>query len=101
MKALVISTVLILMIPTVSFANPSLGSTAYENVSKSNKKLCQSIPTAKPTGGATRQRLQALQHCNKKVQQFSRESNTGEAYQSPIAEPSGGATRQRLQGRQR
>lgn len=101
MKALVISTVLILMIPTVSFANPSLGSAAYENVSKTNKKLCQSIPAVKPSGGATRQRLQALQHCNKKVQQFSRESITGEAYQSLIAEPSGGATRQRLEGRQR
>lgn len=60
MKALFISTAFI--VATVSF-----GSAAYANVNGANAKVCQSIPPASSSGGATRQRLQAIQRCNPKV----------------------------------
>lgn len=101
MKALAIGTAFILIMPMASFASASLSSAPYRGkVDGANTKLCQSTPIAEPSGGATRQRLQALQHCNTKIQQFSRESNK-EVYQAPTAEPSGRATRQRFPGRQR
>lgn len=104
MKALVISTAFILMMPTVSFANASFSSAADGNVDGSNTKVCQSIPTARPTGGATRARLQVLQLCNTgvRVQQFTKKFNTGGACQSiPPARPTVGATRERLEALQR
>ena len=58
MKTLFISTTFIL-----TFA--SFGSAVYANVNNSSKtEVCQSIPIAKPSGGATRQRLQAIKQCN-------------------------------------
>jgi hypothetical protein len=58
MKTLFISTTLILTLA-------SFGSAAYANVDKSHTtETCSSIPIARPTGGATRERLQAIKRCN-------------------------------------
>lgn len=58
MKTLFISTTIILTLA-------SFGSAVYANVNNSSKtEVCQSIPIAEPSGGATRQRLQALEQCN-------------------------------------
>ncbi len=95
MKALLISAAFILT--TVSF-----GSTAYANVNNGGtQKFCQSIPPARPSGGATRQRLQTMQRCNPRVRQLAVKSNTEICQFVALAEPTGGATRQRLQAMQR
>lgn len=94
MKALAISTAFIL-------AAGSFGSAAYANVNRANAKVCQSILPARPSGGATRQRLQAMQQCNPEVRQLPVKSNTAICQFVPLAEPTAGATRQRLQAIQR
>ena len=105
MKKLFISTAFVLAIPAVSFANASFSSAAYANADNSNKKeACQLTPTVEPSGGATRERLQAMQKCDTGVagvQQFTQTSNTGSCKFVPIARPSGGASRQRLQAMQK
>lgn len=64
MKKFVISTAFVLAIPAVSFANASFGSAAYaKNVGGSGGN-CQFIPPARPSGGATRERIAALEKCN-------------------------------------
>lgn len=65
------------------------------------QKFCQSIPPARPSGGATRQRLQAMQQCNPRIRQLAVKSTTGMCQFVALAEPTGGATRQRLQAMQR
>lgn len=100
MKILVISTALILAMPTTNNAYPSFGSAADRNVGGTNPKMCQSIPVARPAGKATRERLQAMQQCNTKAKQFTKEFNT-EVCSPSITEPTGAVTRERLQARQR
>ena len=47
----------------------SLGSTAFAQENRSNTSICNSIPPARPTGGATVVRLEALQRCDKELSQ--------------------------------
>lgn len=91
MKKLIIGTTFV-VIGIASFNFP-----AYSNVSTSKSVNCSSIPIKRPTGGATRERLQMMQQCFTEVKQLTRDSNLGSC---PIAEPTGGATRARLQNRQ-
>lgn len=58
MKTFVIGTTAFIL------AIASFGSAAYGNVDGSNTKVCQSVPIARPAGGATRERLQAIKRCN-------------------------------------
>ena len=58
MKTLFISTTFVLTLA-------SFGSATYANINNSGTtEVCQSIPIAEPSGGATRQRLQAIKQCN-------------------------------------
>ncbi|MCW5318574.1 hypothetical protein GTQ43_34190 [Nostoc sp. KVJ3] len=60
MKMFIIGTASFLALPVgIALLNVSLGSTAYGQQSASNKQVCESIPPARPTGGATLQRLEA------------------------------------------
>ena len=61
MKTLIIGTTFILAIG-------SFGAAAYGNMNGVSTEICQSISSARPAGGATRERLQAMQHCNKEFQ---------------------------------
>lgn len=65
MKKFVIGTAFVLAIPVASFANVSFGSAAYaKNVDSSRTGNCQFVPPARPSGGATRERIAALEKCN-------------------------------------
>ena len=109
MKMFIIRTASFLALPVgIALLNVSLGSTAYGQQSASNKQVCESIPPARPTGGATLQRMQALQECYKNIPQNpiqssvredSAQSNTG-GCQIPLARPTGGATMLRLEAMQ-
>lgn len=90
MKIIVISTTAFIL------AIASFGSTAHADVNGFRTKVCQSIPLARPSGGATRERLQAIQRCNKGVRKFNKNSNTKVHQFIPPAEPTGGATRERI-----
>ncbi len=88
-----------------AYANENIGTSnvSHLNADTSKTGACENIPPARPTGGASLARLQALQECYKglpqgKVQQFSR---TGACANIPPAEPTGGATSARLQALQR
>ena len=64
MKMFIIGTASFLALPVgIALLNVSLGSTAYGQQSASNKQVCESLPPARPTGGATLQRLEAMQQC--------------------------------------
>lgn len=65
MKKFVISTAFVLAIPAVSFTNASFGSAAYaKNVDSSRTENCQFVPPARPSGGATRETIAAIEECN-------------------------------------
>lgn len=99
MKMFIIRTASFLALPVgIALLNVSLGSTAYGQQSASNKQVCESIPPTRPTGGATLQRMQALQECYKNlpqrsiqssVKEDSRQSNTGCCQITPTR-PTGG-----------
>ncbi len=107
MKTLIIGTAFILAMSTTSNAYASFDSAAYGKADGLNTGACQSIPPARPSGGATMQRIQAMQRCNIGVRQFPKQSNTvdglntGACQSIPSARPSGGATMQRIQAMQR
>ncbi|MBD2605776.1 hypothetical protein H6G81_14925 [Scytonema hofmannii FACHB-248] len=95
MKTLFISGAFILAIA-------SLGSTAFAQENRSNTSICNSIPPARPTGGATAVRLQALEQCYKGLPQGTIQSSiTGVCAFVPPARPTGGATVARLEALQR
>lgn len=106
MKTLIIRTASLLAIPlSIALLNVSLGSTAYGQQDASKKQACESIPAARPSGGATLERMRALQECYKNLPQSpiqssvrkdSVQSNTGGCQISP-ARPTGGATVLRLE----
>lgn len=50
-------------VPNGSMTSPGSNSSNISSGSGSNKRACESIPPARPSGGATRQRLQAIQSC--------------------------------------
>jgi hypothetical protein len=76
MKTLFISTTLILTLA-------SFGSAAYANVDNSSTtETCSSIPIAEPTGGATRQRLQAIKRCNE-IQSRKQQTPSTSATEQP------------------
>ena len=64
--------------------------------SDSNSIVCNSIPAAKPTGGATSIRLKVLQQCYKNTPRGTIQSATVSC-ELPPARPTGGATLTRLQ----
>ncbi|NMF61670.1 hypothetical protein DP113_33245 (plasmid) [Brasilonema octagenarum UFV-E1] len=114
MKTLIIRATSILAIPLgIALLHTSSGSTAYGSVSESTVKACESIPPARPTGGATAARLQVLQQCNNRLQQSTPTTEstgqpTTEKSQNmnksntrgcaiPPARPTGGGTTERLQ----
>lgn len=76
MKTLVIGTAFILAIG-------SFGAAAYGNTNGANPGICQSTPQARPTGGATRERLQAIAQCSKEFQSRSRQAPRAELMQQP------------------
>ncbi|YAF96824.1 MAG: hypothetical protein AB3A66_03885 [Nodularia sp. CChRGM 3473] len=110
MKTLIIRTASLLAIPLgIAVLNVSLSSTAYGQQDASKKQVCKSISPARPTGGATLQRMQALQECYKNIPQNpiqssvkedSAQSNTGGCQITP-ARPTGGGTMLRLEAIQR
>lgn len=110
MKTLIIRTASILAIPLgIALLDASLASTAYgQQDALRRKQVCESIPPARPTGGATLKRMQALQECYKQISQDTTQSsvkegstqfNTG-GCQIPPARPTGGATLTRLEAMQ-
>lgn len=65
MKKFIIGTAFVLAIPVASFTNVFFGSAAYaKNVDSSRTENCQFVPPARPSGGATRERIAALEKCN-------------------------------------
>ncbi|KYC34862.1 hypothetical protein WA1_49990 [Scytonema hofmannii PCC 7110] len=118
MKALVIRTAFILTIPLdIALFQVSVSSFAYaKDVNQSNTSACESIPPARPTGGASSTRLQTMQQCYKRFQQSTPTgatnqttigiprqvdgSKTGDCV-IPPARPAGGAIMERLQALQR
>ncbi|MDM9580506.1 hypothetical protein [Nostoc sp. GT001] len=104
MKIPVIRTASILAIPLgIALLHVSLGSAAYGNADTSKTGVCENIPPARPTGGASLARLQALQKCYKGLPQgtVQQSSKTGACANILPAEPTGGATSARLQALQR
>lgn len=61
-----------------------------------SSSACNSVPPARPTGGATSTRLQVLQQCYKNTPKGTIQSATG-VCDLPPARPTGGATVTRLQ----
>ncbi|RAM50013.1 MAG: hypothetical protein C6Y22_19685 [Hapalosiphonaceae cyanobacterium JJU2] len=103
MKTLVIRTTSILTIPLgIALLQVSLGSAVYANADILKTGACENIPLARPTGGASLARLQALQECYKGLPQdtVQQSSSTGICANIPLAEPTGGATSARLQALQ-
>lgn len=91
MKKFVISTAFVLAIPAVSFANASFGSAAYaKNVGGSRTENCQFVPPARPSGGATRERIAALEKCNEALSSEQQTPSTSSMEQpsSPSNVPS-------------
>ena len=76
MKTLVIGTTFILAVG-------SFGAAAYGNMNGVNTEICQSIPPARPTGGATRERLEAMQHCKKEFQSKDRQTPSSSMMTQP------------------
>ncbi|WP_337884473.1 hypothetical protein [Fischerella thermalis] len=106
MKTLVIRTASILAIPLgIALLQVSLGSAVYANADTSKTGACENIPPARPTGGATLARLQALQECYKGLPQgtvtVEQSSSTRTCANIYPARPTGGATSARLQALQR
>lgn len=81
MKTLFIGTTALIL------AIASFSSAAYGNVDGSNKGVCQSIPPTRPTGGGTRQRLQAIKRCNEAQSRGQQTPNT-----SPTEQPNPSST---------
>lgn len=91
MKKFIIGTAFVLAIPVASFANVSFGSAAYaKNVDSSRTENCQFIPPARPSGGATRERIAALEKCNKALasEQQTPSTSSTEQPSSPSDVPS-------------
>ncbi|BAZ18196.1 hypothetical protein NIES4071_100810 (plasmid) [Calothrix sp. NIES-4071] len=70
--------------------------TNIQQQSSSNSSVCNSVPSARPTGGATSTRLQVLQQCYKNTPRGTIQS-AAEVCDLPPARPTGGATVTRLQ----
>jgi hypothetical protein len=103
MKILVIRTASILAIPLgIALLHLSF-SAAYANADTSKTGACENIPPARPTGGASLARLQALQECYKGLPQgtVQQSSKTEACANISPAQPTGGATSARLQALQR
>lgn len=65
MKKFVVSTAFVLAIPAIGFVSTSFSSAAYaKHVDGSAIGNCQFIPPARPSGGATRERIAAIEKCN-------------------------------------
>ncbi|GJD19972.1 hypothetical protein RIVM261_049280 [Rivularia sp. IAM M-261] len=90
----------------IAFTNASFNSTAsaqqqeLPNTStssnRSNTNICNSVPPARPTGGATLTRILVLQECYKNIAKGTIQSATG-VCDLPQAKPTGGATSTRMQ----
>ena len=67
MKTFVASTAFALVMLGANFSSSYFSSTAYaKHKDNSNvTKVCRSIPQASPTGGGTRERMAAIERCNK------------------------------------
>ncbi|BDA73969.1 hypothetical protein CAL7716_081350 [Calothrix sp. PCC 7716] len=64
-----------------------------------SNSACNSVPPARPTGGATSTRLQVLQQCYKNTPRGTIQSTAG-VCDLPPARPTGGATLRRLEALQ-
>lgn len=73
--------------------------TNTQQQSSFSNSACNSIPPARPTGGATSTRLQVLQQCYKKTPRGTIQSAAG-VCDLPPARPTGGATLRRLEALQ-
>lgn len=84
MKKFVIGTAFVLAIPAVSVANIYFSSAAYaKNVDSSRRGNCQFVPLARPSGGAARERIAALEKCNEALASKQQTHST-----SPTNQPS-------------
>lgn len=74
-----------------TLAIASFGAAAYaNNVNSSNTQGCRSVPIARPSGGATRERIAALENCNYAASNEEQTPSTSQMTQptSPSEEPS-------------
>lgn len=84
MKKFVISTAFVLAIPAVSFANASFGSAAYAKNVDGSRGNCQFIPPARPSGGATRERIAAIEKCNEALSSEQQTPSTSSTEQPSL-----------------
>jgi|GEM_PF-5644201 len=94
MKKLIYATVFTLVI--ASTVPSAWARSPNDAISHSRSSVCDSVPSARPTGGATSIRLQVLQQCYKNTPPSTIQSAVGGCELTP-ARPTGGATLARLQ----
>lgn len=83
-------------IPGAYAQSQEFPNTNTQQQSNFSSSACNSVPPARPTGGATSTRLQVLQQCYKNTPKGTIQSATG-VCDLPPARPTGGATVTRLQ----